>query len=129
MSNDTLVYNVGKIEELGNVLKGLLNEFDEAVEAMFKLIDETMNQADHWTGEVYDSFKEKCDSFRKTRIDAMYNNLKAYVDHFFKTAGKAAETTSMNKETVMRDMENIVNKGKDILGSIGSNIIDERKDD
>ena len=105
MNNDTLVYNSDAIAELGNTLNGRLNQFNEAIEAMFKIIDTDMNQPDHWSGTTYEDLKAKCDNFRSTRIEAMANNLKAYVNHFNKTSDLSAETTSSVRGIVTSDLE------------------------
>ena len=59
MNNDTLIYNVEAIEQLADTTERHLNEFNEAVDRMFHVIDVQMNQPDHWSGEVYEDFKSK----------------------------------------------------------------------
>ncbi len=103
MNNDTLVYNSESIQELSNVLGKRLEEFNSAIEAMFNIIDTKMNQPDHWSGETYDDLKDKCDSFRSSRIETMAANLKAYVDHFNKTSELSEETTTSVKGVVTQD--------------------------
>ena len=103
MTNDTLVYNVDAISELSNTLNGRLNEFNDAIDAMFRIIDTQMNQPDHWSGVTYDDLKDKCDNFRSTRIETMAANLKAYVDHFNKTSELSEETTSAVQGVVKQD--------------------------
>ena len=121
MDNDTLVYNSNAIEELSQTLNGHLTSFNEAVDEMFKIIDTTMNQPDHWSGEIYDQLKDKCDTFRSTHIETMANNLKAYVDHFHRTSEESEETTTSVKGIVTRDAEansSLLNKPN--VGKIGS---------
>ena len=103
MTNDTLVYNVDAISELSNTLNGRLNEFNDAIDAMFRIIDTQMNQPDHWSGVTYDDLKDKCDNFRATRIETMAANLKAYVDHFNKTSELSEETTTNVQGVVKQD--------------------------
>lgn len=103
MNNDTLVYNSDSIQDLSNTLNGRLNDFNDAIEAMFNIIDNKMNQPDHWSGVTYDDLKDKCDNFRSVRIETMAANLKAYVDHFNKTSELSEETTSSVQGVVKQD--------------------------
>ncbi len=121
MDNDTLVYNSGALEELSQTINNHLNSFNDAVDEMFKVIDINMNQPDHWSGEIYDQLKDKCDAFRSTKIETMANNLKAYVDHFHKTSEESEETTTNVKGIVTRDAEvNSSYLNKPNAGKIGS---------
>lgn len=103
MNNDTLIYNVEAIEQLADTTERHLNEFNEAVDRMFHVIDVQMNQPDHWSGEVYEDFKSKCDNFRAVKIESMATNLRAYVSHFRKTSTEAGSTTTKNITYVQRD--------------------------
>ena len=105
MDNETLVYNSGELEDLSNRTNTHLQNFQAAIEEMFKIINTDMNQPNHWSGEVYDQLKDKCNNFRSTNIDTMESNLKAYVDHFHKTSEESEETTNSVKGIVTRDAE------------------------
>jgi len=108
-SMDTLIYNTEAIQDLSNLLGQRLNEFNDAIAAMFNIIDGKMNQPDHWSGETYDDLKDKCDNFRSTRIETMANNLKAYVDHFSMTSQLSEETTANVRSVVTQDAINNAN--------------------
>lgn len=96
MNDDTLIYTQNKIEKLAGDIQGHLNEFENAINDMFYVIDMQMNQPGHWSGKVYDEFKTKCDHFRSAEIETMAKSLKAYVSHFTKTASEAGTTTTKN---------------------------------
>ncbi len=115
--SETLVYNVGKIQELKNTLANRLNEFNDAVDAMFKIIDTQMGQGDHWTGTTYNDLKDKCDNFRTTRIESMVSSLQTYIDHFQKTSTEAEETTASVIKTVTDDVAENGNITSQISGS------------
>ena len=118
MDLGTLVYNSGKIKDLGEALGQELTKFVENVDEMFHIINVEMNQMDVWTGSVYVDFRDKCNEFRKTRIEAMINNLKAYVTHFDKTYQLSEETTTQAKGIVSADKVNT-----DLIGNkVASNI-------
>lgn len=109
MDAETLVYNSSTIEELANTTAKHLQEFSEEVEGMFDVIDNKMNQPDHWSGSIYEDLKGKCDNFRKTKIETMEANLKAYVDHFHRTSEESEETTTNVRGIVTRDAEQNAN--------------------
>ena len=109
MDGETLVYNSSTIEELANTTAKHLQEFSEEVEGMFDVIDNKMNQPDHWSGSTYEDLKGKCDNFRITKIEAMEANLKAYVDHFHRTSEESEETTTNVRGIVTRDAEQNAN--------------------
>ena len=109
MDGETLVYNSSTIEELANTTAKHLQEFSEEVEGMFDVIDNKMNQPDHWSGSIYEDLKGKCDNFRKTKIETMEANLKAYVDHFHRTSEESEETTTNVRGIVTRDAEQNAN--------------------
>ena len=54
-----------------NKLQNVIQEVD----GMFNVIDNKMNQPDHWSGSVYEDLKGKCDNFRKTKIETMYRSI------------------------------------------------------
>ncbi len=103
MDNSTLVYNSDAIAELSKTLNQRLTEFNDAIEAMFKVIDVDMNQPDHWSGVTYDDLKQKCDDFRSKKIEEMSASLKAYVNHFNKTSELSEETTTNVQGVVKQD--------------------------
>ena len=103
---ETLIYNPEKIDKLGNVIQQQKRNFDDAIDAMFKVIDSDMNNIDHWTGSAYDEFKTKCDNFRSSSIETMSNRLNNYSKHFASTSEKAEETTNNNINRV-KDETNI----------------------
>ena len=88
--SETLIYNASKIEDLAVELSGLLNQFKDEVDEMFIVIDQKMNQPYHWSGSVYETFKSKCDNFRKSEIESMISSLQflnssivAFISSFF----------------------------------------------
>jgi len=117
MDGDTLVYNVGAIKELSDTLLRDINDFETAIDAMFKIIDTDMNQPDHWSGQTYEDLKGKCDNFRKTSIDNMISNLKAYATHFDTTSTLAEETTSQVRNTVTDDVMTNANITSQVTGN------------
>jgi len=103
--SNTLIYNSAKIEDLAVELNGLLNQFKDEVEEMFNVIDHKMNQPYHWSGSVYETFKSKCDNFRKSEIESMISNIQAYIDHFHMTSEESEATTAKNTSIVEQDAQ------------------------
>ena len=116
---ETLIYNASKIEDLAVELSGLLNQFKDEVDEMFIVIDQKMNQPYHWSGSVYETFKSKCDNFRKSEIESMISSLQSYIDHFHMTSEEAEATTAKNTSIVEQDAQRNVSA---INANINANI-------
>ena len=97
---DTLVYESGGIKSLGQDLARDHNDFSEGIDEMFNIIDNVMNDPNHWSGPTFNDFKNKCDDFRAKDIHNMSSQIRSYVTHMDKTADAADETNAQVRNTV-----------------------------
>ncbi len=105
----TLVVSVQGLENLGQVVGTHVKNFADATDEMFKIIDVTMDDPNHWSGAPYDTFKEKCDHFRTNQIEKLQANLQAFSDHFNFTSSEGSSSIATMVGHVQENTNNNLN--------------------
>ena len=90
-----VMYNPENLSDVPTKLKARLDEFNIAVEAMFGAISQ-MNQPGVWGGDSYNTFKEKCELIRTTKINPLISDLETWVTDTTTMAADAADTKAKN---------------------------------
>ncbi len=93
---DGLEYSTENIYALADQLNSTLNQFKGNIEAMFTVIDTTMNSEDYWQGQAYEAFKNYCDTYKSGSIDPLVDTIQAWINTVNQIAQESEDNTNSN---------------------------------